>query len=358
MLWFTGIGIYGTSGLSQKAIDVIANCDIIYLERFTSLVSDNEIKDLMSLPSFLNKKVITVQRWFVEDGRQILAEANDKDVVLLSYGDPMIATTFSELRLRAIECGIKVSVIYGISGITTVISETGLQVYKIGKIVTMMEEKHSAISVYNTISNNLQFNCHTLILTEYRYNEDNSIFFLDPKELIRRLKETEEDLGFQIINDNSFLIVASRVGTKQQGIVSGKIESLLNLDYGYGPHSIVFPSKLHFIEKKGILKLTVNIDPPLDNTASSDNISSRMMKKYVPMIRNEITNMRIFQPPPIDSNRTMLEILDSAEYYIDDAINFMAQGKHELAILSIGYADGLVDSLNSMFRRKNNIVEI
>jgi diphthine synthase len=334
MLWFTGIGIYGTSGLSQKALDVIADCDIIYLERFTSLVSDKEIKDLMSLPSFVSKKVNPIQRWYVEDGRQILAEAKDKNVVLLSYGDPMVATTFSELRL------------------TTVISEIGLQVYKIGKIVTMMEATQSAISVYNTISNNLQCNCHTLILTEYRYNDDNSIFFLDPKEVILRLKGIEEDLAFRIINDASFLIVASRVGTREQKIVSGKAESLLNFDYGGGPHSIIFPSTLHFIEKKSITKLTLNIDPPLDNTVPPDTIPIRMMKKYVPMIRNEIINIRNYERPLIGSNETMLEILDSAEYYIEDAINFLSQGKNELAILSIGYADGLVDSLNTMIRRK------
>jgi diphthine synthase len=352
MLWFTGIGIYGTSGLSQKALDIIAGCDIIYLERFTSLVSDKEIKDLMSLPSFVSKKVNPVQRWFVEDGRQILAEAKDKDVVLLSYGDPMVATTFSELRLRAIEEGVKVSVVYGISGITTIISEIGLQVYKIGKIVTMMEATQSAISVYNAIFNNLKCNCHTLILTEYRYDDDNSIFFLDPKEVILKLKGIEEDLAFRIINDASFLIVASRVGTSEQKIVSGKAESLLNLDYGDGPHSIIFPSTLHFIEKKSITKLTLNIDPPLDNTAPPDNIPIRMMKKYVPMIRNEITKIRNGEPLLISSNKKMLEILDSAEYYIEDAVNFLSEGKNELAILSIGYADGLVDSLNTMIRRK------
>jgi diphthine synthase len=215
-----------------------------------------------------------------------------------------------------------------------------------------MEATQSAISVYNTIFNNLQCNCHTLILTEYRYDDDNSIFFLDPKEVILKLKGIEENLAFHIINDASFLIVASRVGTSEQKIVSGKAESLLNLDYGGGPHSIIFPSTLHFIEKTSITKLTLNIDPPLDNTVPPDNIPIRMMKKYVPMIRNEMTKIRNGEPPLIGSNKVMLEILDSAEYYIEDAVNFLSQGKNELAILSIGYADGLVDSLNTMIRRK------
>ncbi|HEY7110436.1 MAG TPA: diphthine synthase [Nitrososphaeraceae archaeon] len=352
MLWFTGIGIYGTSGLSQKALDVIANCDIIYLERFTSLVSDKDIKDLMSLPSFGSKTISPVQRWFVEDGRQILAEAKNKDVILLSYGDPMVATTFSELRLRALQEGVKVSVVYGISGITTVISEIGLQLYKIGRIVTMMEEKQSTVSVYNTISNNLQCNCHTVILTEYRYNDDDSIFFLDPKEVILRLMQVEEDLAFRIFNDASFLIVASRIGTMEQKIVSGRAESLLNLDYGTGPHTIIFPASLHFIEKESIAKLSLNIDLPFDNTPPQDNVSMHMIKKYVPMLQDEITNIRNWDNSLIESKKTLLETLDNAECYIEDAINFLYQGKNELAILSIGYADGLVDCLNSMTKSR------
>ena len=33
------------------------------------------------------------------------------------------------------------------------------------------------------------------------------------------------------------------------------------------------------------------------------------------------------------------------ELYINDAENFLKQGKDENAVLSIGYADGLVDAL-------------
>jgi len=352
MLWLIGIGIYGISGLSQKASEVLRNSDVIYVERFTSLISDDDIKTLVSLPSLFNKKIVTVQRWFVEDGRQMIKEAGDKKVVLLSYGDPLIATTLTELRLRAMDCGIKVSVIYGISGITSLIGECGLQTYKMGKIVTMMEEKNSAISVYNTIYNNLQFNCHTLILSEYRYNEDNTSFFLDPKATMQMLEEIEKDLRFEIVNADSFFIVASRIGTKYQKIISGKMKSLLNIDYEFGPHTLIFPARLHFTEERGLQKLTFNLDPPSYNSVHPDNISNRMMKKYLPMIRNEIIKLRGLDLSITDSNKTILEILDNAEYYIDDAINFQAQGKNELAILSIGYADGLVDSINCILKRK------
>ena len=39
------------------------------------------------------------------------------------------------------------------------------------------------------------------------------------------------------------------------------------------------------------------------------------------------------------------EVFENAELYINDAENFLKQGKDENAVLSIGYADGLVDAL-------------
>ena len=41
-----------------------------------------------------------------------------------------------------------------------------------------------------------------------------------------------------------------------------------------------------------------------------------------------------------------IEILDNAHNYIDDAEQFMKQEKFELAILSMGYAEGLIDALH------------
>ena len=41
----------------------------------------------------------------------------------------------------------------------------------------------------------------------------------------------------------------------------------------------------------------------------------------------------------------MGEIIDNAEYYIEDAIRFLRTGRPELAILSVGYAEGLIDAV-------------
>ena len=346
MLCLVGAGIYDTFEMSNS-IKVLNSCNRIYLERFTSPISDNFISILKSTLG-PEKKIEIVKRWFVEDGRQILDESKTLNVGLVSYGDPTIATTFTELRIRAMKNNIEVKVVHAASGITSLVGECGLQVYKIGKLVTMMEEKQSAISVYSTIFSNLNLNCHTIILTEYRQDEDGSEFFLKPNYVMSKLLEVEKDVTYEIVSEDSFLIVVSRIGTDNQKIVSGKIKSLIDLEYGRGPHSIIFPAKFHFTEQEAIMILTEIIDAPVDNTSRIKNVSDYMLNKYEPMIRNEIRQVRNTISSKKE-NKVQLELLNNAEFYLDDAVQFLRQGRKELAILSVGYADGLVDSLKQMF---------
>lgn len=345
MLCLVGAGIYDTVEMSNS-IKVLNSCNRIYLERFTSPISDNFIRVLKSTLG-PEKKFEIVKRWFVEDGRQILDESKTLNVGLVSYGDPTIATTFTELRVRAMKNNVEVKVVHAASGITSLVGECGLQVYKIGKLVTMMEEKQSAISVYSSIFSNLNLNCHTIILTEYREDEDGSEFFLKPNYVMSKLLEIEKDITYEIVSEDSFLIVVSRIGTDHQKIVSGKIKSLIDLEYGRGPHSIIFPAKFHFTEEEAIMNLTEIIDAPVDNTSRIKNVSDYMLNKYEPMIRNEIRQVRNTIGSKKE-NKVQLELLDNAEFYLDDAVQFLRQGRKELAILSVGYADGLVDSLKQI----------
>jgi diphthine synthase len=345
MLCLVGAGIYETVEMSNS-IKILNCCDKIYLERFTSPISDNSIRILKSTLG-PEKKIEIVKRWFVEDGRQILDESKRLNVGLISYGDPTIATTFTELRIRALKNNIEVKVVHAASGITSLVGECGLQIYKIGKLVTMMEEKQSAISVYSTVFSNLNLNCHTIILMEYRQNEDGSEFFLKPNYVMSKLLEVEKDIKYEIVSEDSFLILVSRIGAHDQKIVSGKIQSLIDLEHGDGPHSIIFPAKLHFTEEEAILNLTDIIDAPTDNTSKIKSLSAYMLNKYEPMIRNEIRQIRATIGSK-KGNNLQLELLDNAEFYLDDAVQFLRQGRKELAILSVGYADGLIDSLKQI----------
>ncbi|WP_232202945.1 MULTISPECIES: SAM-dependent methyltransferase [Nitrosopumilus] len=100
MLWFVGLGISGFKSIPHEAIDVLSKADIVYLEQFTSPIGKS---DLSKIKNSIKGEFRPAKRWLVEDGNEILENAKKKKVVLLSYGDPYIATTHIELRERAIK---------------------------------------------------------------------------------------------------------------------------------------------------------------------------------------------------------------------------------------------------------------
>jgi len=335
MLWFVGLGISGFKSIPNEALDVLSNADIVYLEQFTSPIGKS---DLAKIKNATKGEFIPAKRWLVEDGKEILKNAKKKKVVLLAYGDPYIATTHIELRTRAIEEKIKTCSIHASSSLTSMVGECGLHFYKIGRIATIMSEIKSLTTPYYVIYKNIIEGNHTILLLEYNQDKD---FFLDPKEALERLVETEKGQKRKVINTSTYAIVASRIGFKDQKIISGKISSLLKIDFGKPPHTVIIPGRLHFTESDALKIFGQCIDEPYDNSEKTKKISVQMMEKYVPMVRealNEIT-------PYYKDQKEFHGILENAELYVQDAEKFLEDGQEEVAILSIGYADGLVDAL-------------
>ncbi len=218
------------------------------------------------------------------------------------------------------------------------IGECGLHFYKVGKIATIMSEMKSLTYPYYVIYKNIIEDNHTVLLLEYNQNKD---FFLDPKDALKGLLETEEGQGRKVLTESSYAIVASRIGFKDQAIVSGKISSLAKIDFGKPPHTVIIPGKLHFTESDALKLFGQCIDEPFDNSEKTEKISKQMMKKYVPMVRDALEEIT-----PYYKNQKEFEvILENAELYIEQAEIFLDEGRDENAILSIGYADGLVDAL-------------
>jgi diphthine synthase len=348
MLRFIGLGINGPKSMSLHVLEILKKCDAIYLDKFTGFISDDDLNGLRSLAELHDFRVniLPAERWFVEDGRDILEQARRSDIALLTYGDPFIATTLIELYVRAVRNSIKIDVIHAASGITSLIGEAGLHLYKFGRIITIMSEPLSTLSVYNTIFENLLGRNHTLILTEYN-NDHNELFFLSPNSAFDALLQAEKDFKFKVFFNDTFAIVASRIGMSDQKIVSGTVRSLNGLHFGRGPHSIIITGTLHFTEVEALMTLTHNLDAPSDNSTNIRNLSADMIARYAPKARQALSDMkRIFRTDNGKSgNKLSTEILDNAECYIDDAERFLRQGKPELAILSIGYAEGLIDAM-------------
>jgi len=334
MLWFVGLGISGLGSISLDAQNILKKADIVYLEQFTSIIPKSDITKLKKL---VKGEFKAVKRWMVEDGQEILKNAKKKNVVLLSYGDPYIATTHIELRTRAIQEKIKTNTIHASSALTALVGECGLHYYKIGKVVTIMKEIQST-SAYYAIYGNLLSGDHTILLLEYNQDAD---FFLDPKDALSNLLATEKEQTRNVLSQNIFAIVASRVGLKDQTITAGKISSLIKIDFGKPPHTIIIPGSLHFTESDALKVLAKCVDEPADNSAQIKKISDQMMEKYIPMVKKALEEIR----PHYKDSKEFRLVLENAGLYIEDAKKFHEQGKDELAVLSIGYADGLVDAL-------------
>ena len=334
MLWFIGLGISGFKSIPMEGIDILSKADIVYLEQFTSPIGKS---DLTKIKNSTKGEFKLAKRWLVEDGKEILKNAKKKNVVLLAYGDPYIATTHIELRVRAIEEKIKTHSIHASSSITSMIGECGLHFYKIGRIATIMSEM-SLTTPYYVIYKNIIEGNHTVLLLEYNQDKD---FFLDPKDALNGLLETEKGQIRNVINLASYVIVASRIGFKDQKIISGKISNLREMDFGKPPHTIIIPGTLHFTESDALKMLGQCVDDPYDNTEKTKKISIQMMKKYVPMVREALEEIQ----PLYKDQKEFQEILENAELYVKDAEKFLEDGQDEVAILSIGYADGLVDAL-------------
>ena len=335
MLWFIGLGISGISELSDNTISVIKNADTVYLESFTSPISETEKEQLANM---CDGEFKIAKRWLVEDGNEILENAKKREVVLISYGDPYIATTHLELKTRAVTDKIETKTIHSSSIVSSLIGEIGLQYYKVGKILTIMNDPKSMITPYNTISNNLLSKMHSVILLEY--NEDKS-FFLAPQDALSLLLDAEKIQNRKIISLDTFAIIASRIGKSDQSITSGKISNLIKKEFGNPPHTIIIPGSLHFTESNAVKIVTDCIDEPFDNSANVKDVSEQMIEKYVPMVREALEEIK----PHYENIKEYEDVLINARLYIDDAENFLKEGKKEYAVLSIGYADGLVDAL-------------
>ena len=334
MLWFIGLGISGFKSIPIEAIDILSSADIVYLEQFTSPIGKS---DLVKIKNTIKGEFKLAKRWLVEDGSEILKNAKKKKVVLLAYGDPYIATTHIELRTRAIEEKIKTHSIHASSSLTSMIGECGLHFYKIGRIATIMSEMSLTTPYYVIYKNVIEGN-HTVLLLEYNQDKD---FFLDPKDALNGLLETEKGQIRNVISLSSYAIVASRIGFKNQKIISGKISSLKKIDFGKPPHTIIIPGRLHFTESDALKMMGQCVDEPYDNTEKTKKISNQMMKKYVPMVREALEEIK----PLYKEQKEFQGILENAELYVKDAEKFLEDGQDEVAILSIGYADGLVDAL-------------
>lgn len=337
MLWFVGMGLSGYDSIPLEGVSILKSADTVYVEGFTSPIHRIDTDKIRQNARGIVKEA---RRWQIEDGKAILDDAQKNSVVMLSYGDPYVATTHTELRIRAESQGIETKTVHAASSLTATIGECGLHHYKVGRTSTIMNDPKSMTTPYYTIYHNMMHGSHSILLLEY--NQDAG-FFLDPSAALDLLLDAEKGQGRHIIGPGTYVIVASRTGMDPQ-ITAGTISSIKKRDFGDPPHTIIIPAAMHFTEACALEALAKCLDPPQDNQNEIKKISQQMVQKYAPMITDEVARLR----PLYKDDSAACRVFENAADYISDAKFFLDQGRDEVAILSIGYADGLADALRIM----------
>lgn len=249
--YLIGIGLGDEKDITLKGLEAIERCESVYLENYTSLLQCS-VADLERL---YKKKLILADREIVEKQTKILDSAKSSDTALLIIGDPLSATTHTDILERARELNIKTEVIHNAS-VMTAISETGLQPYKFGKTTSIPfpDKSFHPETPYVCIKENKSIGAHTLILLDLRPLENK---FMSVNQAIEYLLNLETEKKQRVFTKDTFCIGCSGLGSSSQLIKAGSAESLLKDDFGKPLHCLIVPAKMHFMEEEFLARFKV-----------------------------------------------------------------------------------------------------
>lgn len=249
-LTFIGLGLYDEKDISLKGLEEIKKCDKVFAEFYTAKLVGTDIKKIEKI---IGKKVEVLTREQTEKGNKILESAEKNKVAFLTAGDPMIATTHVDLRIRAIKNRIETHVIHGSSIITAVSGLLGLQNYKFGRTTTIAypEGDYFPTSPYDVVVENKKLGLHTLILLDIQADKNKYMTANEGLKFLLDMKKADN----KILSKDTVACVVASAGSKKPIVKANKIESLIKMDFGPPLHSIVIPGKLHFMEIEALQAL-------------------------------------------------------------------------------------------------------
>jgi diphthine synthase len=264
MLNLIGIG-YKKEDISLEALEIIKNSDEIFLEYYTSFY-ESKFEELEEL---FGKKITISDRNLIETEieEKIINPSKTKNISLLVIGDPLIATTHTDLLLRAKENKVETKIIHNVS-IGNFITRTGLQFYKFGKITSIpfFSEKFMPRTPFLIYLDNHRIGAHSLFLLDLNPSNDfaykgNELYLKAHKALNFLIKipkimienEEIEEKDSISIDLETPAIICSKLGFKEEKILYGQIGELISLDKHLNlppPLCIIIPGDMHEMEEK------------------------------------------------------------------------------------------------------------
>jgi len=226
MLYLISTGLHDGKDMSLRALETAKKCDRLYLELYT----DNISISAEGLSKLVGRPVAELPRKGMEDDAdRLVQEAKSKDVGIFIGGDALSATTHIMLVSEARKAGVSVKVIHG-SSIITAVAETGLQVYKFGRAVTLTKDFTN--STLDMINDNMKIGLHTLVLLDIGMTAQEAAEILSTKLECKA-------------------VAACELGGEGSTVVYGDLKKLSeNKSINRTPAVILIPGRLHFMEEK------------------------------------------------------------------------------------------------------------
>jgi diphthine synthase len=209
--------------------------------------------DLANLRRLVGKDVQVFSRKEVEEHAEdlILSKARDKKVGFLVPGDPMVATTHVDLRLRAYKAGIKTRIIHAASVTSAAAGVTGLQSYKFGRTGTVPASWQGEFpeSVYMGIKNNLGSGLHSLVLLEIDVERN---MYVSVSMALKQLLDVSERRSENLIRPETLVVGVARIEAPDMIVKAGTLSEVIQTDFGGPPYALIFPGQLHFVEAEAL----------------------------------------------------------------------------------------------------------
>lgn len=281
MLYLVGLGLGDAKDITLKGLEIVKKVSKVYLENYTSILccDHKELEELYGRP------LIVADRDMMEQGcREILDAAETGGAAVLVGGDPLNATTHTDLLLRAASRKIPYQIVHNAS-ILNAVACCGLQIYNFGETVSIpfWTDTWKPESFYDKILKNRNNKLHTLCLLDIKVKEPNLELMMkgiekyDPPRfmsvsqaasqlvaIINRRNisiqagddeaEDGEPINQQYPNleETQICIGLARVGNSDQKIVKTTLVEARNVDMGPPLHSLVIPGDMHPLEEEMI----------------------------------------------------------------------------------------------------------
>lgn len=217
MLYLIGLGL-DDGEITQKGLEALESVDKAFVEFYTN----TETVDVESLEDQTGTDIEKLSRDEVERNDKIIESAEEQNTAFLVSGDPLTATTHYDIKHRAEEKEIETKIVHAPS-IFTSIAETGLNVYKFGRTVTLPKDM-APESIGDHIKRNDSIGLHSLVLLDINYNADKAA---------EKLIDIDQDLK------SREAIVLERANDDTQSVSAMTLEEISNTELGETPHSII-----------------------------------------------------------------------------------------------------------------------